>query len=108
MIFPSRPGRNQRGNDWLNELRITIREGEDIIYANSTMYWAISASENFFELQSAGYYNVTVYILHKGTPNYWVSIYDEEHHLMWPEGPPVKELKFEIATLPDRLILPGG
>ena len=108
LIFPSRPGKNQRENDWLNELMITIRDGDDIIYTNTTMYWAISASENFFELQSADYYNVTVYIKHKGTPQYWVKIYDAQHHLMWPEGPPIIELKFEISTDPDRLIIPGG
>jgi hypothetical protein len=96
LIFPSRPGRNQRQNNWLNELKVTIKEGEDILYSNSTMYWAISASEKFFELQSAGDYQVTVYILCKGTPNYWDEIYDASHGLTWPIGPPIIELKFKI------------
>jgi len=67
------------------------------------MYWAISASEKFFELSSAGDYQIIVYILCSGTPNYWKEIYDAEHHLTWPIGPPIIELKFKIDG--ERLIL---
>ena len=103
MIFPSRPPKKKRQNNWSNELKITIKEGGDILYSNSTMYWAISASEKFFELQSAGDYQIIVYILCSGTPNYWDKIYDTEHGLKWPVGPPIIELKFKING--DHLIL---
>ena len=103
LIFPSRPGKGKRQNNWLNELKVTIKEGEDILYSNSTMYWAISASEKFFELSSEGYYQIIVYIRCSGSPNYWDKIYDTEHHLTWPIGPPIIELKFKIDG--DQLIL---
>ena len=63
---------------------------------NSTMYWAISASENFFELDSSGTYRITVYIWCKGLPKHWEKIYDAEHEITWPLGDPVIELKFRI------------
>ena len=103
LIFPSRPGKGKRQNNWLNEVRVTIKEGEDEIYINSTIYWAISASEKFFELSSAGDYQIIVYIWCSGTPKYWDKIYDTEHSITWPVGPPIIELKFAIDG--DQLIL---
>lgn len=97
LIFPSRPGRSARQNNWLNELRVTISEGSDILYSNYTMYWAISASENFFELESAGDYDITIYIWCKGPPSqHWEKIYEDMHSITWPVGDPVLEIKFAI------------
>jgi len=103
LIFPSRPSKNQRTNNWLNELRITIDQDGDILYVNSTMYWAISASEKFFQLDQAGAYNITIYIWCK--TQYWEKIYDTEHNIDWPEGVPIIELNFVIKEDPDRLEL---
>ena len=97
LIFPSRPGRGLRGNDWLNELRVTIMENDDILYANTTIYWAISASEMFFRLEAAGDYRVIVYTLAQNRGQYWKKIYDHEHSITWPFGPPIVELKFKIS-----------
>jgi len=99
LIFPSRPGKSARTNNWLNELMVTIEDSEgDEVYINSTMYWAISASENFFELDSADSYTVKVYIWCKAPPwpKHWEKIYDSEHAITWPIGDPVIELKYRI------------
>lgn len=105
IILPSRPGRGSRGNDWLNELMVTLKEGDDVIYANSTMYWAISASEKFFQLDSDGDYEVIVYTLARTNPypRYWKKVYDEIHRLDWPIGDPIIELRFKIDD--DQLII---
>jgi hypothetical protein len=105
IILPSRPGRGARGNDWLNELMVTLKEDNDVIYANSTMYWAISASEKFFELDSDGDYEVLVYTLARTYPyrRYWKKVYDGIHRLNWPIGDPIIELHFEIDG--DQLII---
>ena len=60
------------------------------------MYWAISASENFFELDSADSYRILVYILCKGLPKHWEKIYDSEHEITWPIGDLIIELKYRI------------
>ncbi len=76
---------------------ITIEDSDgDEVYMNSTMYWAISASENFFELDSSGTYRITVYIWCKDLPKHWEKIYDAEHEITWPLGDPVIELKYRI------------
>jgi len=109
LIFPSRPGKGSRTNRWLNELRVTIVD-EDIIelYSDYTMYWAISASENFFELESVGTYNVIIDIWCKEGGGYsekhWEMIYDGSHSITWPIGDPIIEIKFQIAG--DNLIVP--
>lgn len=103
LIFPSRPGKTKRTNNWLNELRITIEQGGDILYVNSTMYWAISASEKFFQLDEAGVHQIIVYIWCKS--QYWEKIYDTEHSIDWPAGDPIIELNFRIEVYPDRLEL---
>jgi len=114
IILPSRPGKGARTNLWLNELRVTIADEEgDILYSNYTMYWAISASENFFELESAGDYKVTIYIwcqkkISEGYPNqHWEMIYgpNEIHSITWPTDDPIIEIKFAIDG--DHLIVPG-
>ncbi len=102
LIFPSRPGKGGRGNDWLNEVRVSISEDGDYAYSNYTMYWAISASEGFFELDSSGTYLVEVYIWCRN-PNRWDKIYDVEHTIDYPAGDPIIELKFLING--DQLIL---
>ena len=64
LIFPSRPGKAGRVNDWKNQLKINITENDvdgDTIYDEIEMYWAVSASEKFFELGAPGTYNVTVW-----------------------------------------------
>jgi hypothetical protein len=101
LIMPSRPGKGARENRWLNELRVTIADEEgDILYSNSSMYWAISASEKFFELESAGDYDVTIYIWCKAKDGYptqhWEMIYDDIHSITWPIGDPILEIKFAI------------
>jgi hypothetical protein len=96
LIFPSRPGKAGRGNNWLNELRITIELDGDELYSNSTMYWAISASEKFFMLDTADTYDIIIYIWCSGTPKHWEKIYDAPHSITWPEGDPVVELNFVI------------
>lgn len=101
VIFPSRPPKGARTNRWLNELRGTITDEDgDVLYSNSTIYWAISASEKFFELESAGAYNVTIYIWCKAEDGYsvqhWEKIYDDVHSITWPIGGPVLEIKFAI------------
>ncbi|MBC8273464.1 MAG: hypothetical protein H8E40_00625 [Chloroflexi bacterium] len=101
LILPSRPGKGARTNLWLNELKVTIiDEDDDVLYSNYSMYWAISASENFFELESAGAYNVTIYIWCKAGGEYpgqhWEKIYDDVHSIMWPMGEAIVEIKFVI------------
>ena len=101
LILPSRPGKGARTNRWLNELKVTIADEEgDVLYSNFSMYWAISASENFFELESAGDYNVTIYIWCKAKDGYvvqhWEKIYDDVHSIMWPMGEAILEIKFVI------------
>ena len=101
LILPSRPGKGARTNLWLNELKVTIiDEDDDVLYLNYTMYWAISASENFFELESAGAYNVTIYIWCKAGGEYpgqhWEKVYDDVHSIMWPMGEAIVEIKFVI------------
>jgi len=98
LIFPSRPGKNKRTNNWLNELRITIEQGGDILYVNSTMYWAISASEKFFQLDQAGDYKIIVYIWCQ--TQYWEKIYEFDHSIDWPAGDPIIELNFMIVEDP--------
>lgn len=95
LIFPSRPGTGKRTNDWRNEVRVSISEGGEFAYSNYTMYWAISASEGFFELDSSGTYDVEVYIWCKN-PNRWDKIYDVQHTINYPAGDPIIELKFKI------------
>ena len=95
LIFPSRPGKAARTNDWLNELRVSISELGEYAYSNYTMYWAISASEGFFELDASGEYLVEVEIWCRN-PNRWDLIYDELHSINYPEEPAVIELKFII------------
>jgi len=109
LIFPSRPGKGSRNNRWLNELRITIADKDgDFLYSKYPMYWAISASENFFELESAGAYNIIIDIWCKEGGGYsgqhWENIYDGSHSITWPIGDPVIEIKFQIAG--DHLIVP--
>ena len=85
---------------------ITIEDSDgDEVYINSTMYWAISASENFFELDSSDTYRIMVYIWCKAPPwpKHWEKIYDNEHEITWPLGDPIMELKYRIDG--DSLIL---
>ena len=101
LIFPSRPGKGARSNLWLNELKVTIADEDgDVLYSNHSMYWAISASENFFELESAGDYKVTIYIWCKAGGAYsgqhWEKIYDDVHSITWPMGEAIVEIKFVI------------
>ncbi len=102
LIFPSRPGKAVRGNDWLNEVRVSISEGGEYVYSNYTMYWAISASEGFFELDASGDYDIKVYIWCRN-PNRWDLVYDLHHSISYPDGDPIIELKFLIEG--DQLIL---
>lgn len=109
LIFPSRPGKGARTNRWLNELKVTIADEDgDFLYSDYSMYWAISASENFFELESAGTYNVIIDIWCKAedgyTEQHWEKIYDDFHSITWPTGDPVIEIKFQIDG--DHLIVP--
>ena len=103
LIFPSRPGikGGKRMNDWLNELKITIEQDTYVLYANSSMYWAVSASEKFFQLDEAGVYRIIVYILCTTPPGHWDKIYDiDKHSIDWPEGDPIIELNFMIVEEP--------
>ena len=98
LIFPSRPGRGNRQNSWLNELRITIEEGGDLIYNNVTMHWAISASEKFLEVGSPGDYRIIVYIWCKPPPyERWDNVFDNTISIDWPEGPAVVNVNFKIV-----------
>ena len=104
LIFPSRPGRGQRDNNWLNEVMVSINEGSEYLYTNDTMHWAVSASENFYEVDQSGTYNIAVYIWCKPPPNnHWEKIYEASHEITWPDGDPVIELDFAISG--DELIL---
>jgi len=99
LIFPSRPGKGKRTNNWLNELQITIKQNGDVLYMNSTMYWAISASEKFFQLDQTGDYQIIIYIWCKPPPGagqHWENIYDTQHSITWPESDPIVELNFVI------------
>ena len=97
LIFPSRPGGGARDNDWKNELEVNITDSEgNVIYEDYKMYWAISASENFFELDASGEYQVIVEIKCKN-PVEWRIIYDAPHEITWPlGGNPILEIKFMI------------
>jgi len=98
LVFPSRPGRGQRENNWLNELRVSIEQGGDILYSNETMHWAISASEMFIEVDDTGDYGITIYIWCKPPPyQHWEMIYSDTHSLTWPAGNPIEVLNFEIV-----------
>ncbi|MBN2334423.1 hypothetical protein JXL21_02610 [Candidatus Bathyarchaeota archaeon] len=103
LIFPSRPNIYARGNDWLNELKVTIMDGETVLYENTTIYWAISASEMFFSMESSGEYRIIVYTLARTYFTYWKCIYDDSHSITWPVGEPIVELKFKIDG--DQLVL---
>lgn len=106
LIFPSRPGQGgtppKRGNNWKNEILVTIEEEDaGIYYLNNTMYWAISASEKFFEVDQSGTYTITVYIWCSkwNSPysvSHWEKIYDTAHILNWPEDDPIQILNFKI------------
>jgi hypothetical protein len=97
LIFPSRPGRGGRDNNWLNEVRVSIKEDSEYLYINETMHWAVSASENFYEVDRAGTYDITVYIWCKPPPNnHWEKIHESSHEITWPTGDPVIELDFNI------------
>ena len=106
LIFPSRPGAGgsppKRGNNWKNEILVTIEEEDaGIYYLNSTMYWAISASEKFFEVDQSGNFTITVYIWCSkwNSPysvSHWEKIYDTAHILNWPENDPIQILNFKI------------
>lgn len=97
LIFPSRPGRGNRQNNWLNELMVTIEQDGEIIYNNATMHWAISASEEFFEVGSPGGYRVVVFIWCKPPPyQHWERIFDQILTIEWPDGPAIVEVNFEI------------
>ena len=110
LIFPSRPGKGSRTNRWLNELRVTIIDKDGIeLYSDYPMYWAISASENFFELESAGTYTIIIDIWCKAGGDHpyqkdWENIYDDDHSITWPTGDPIIEIKFQIDG--DHLIVP--
>lgn len=106
LIFPSRPGRGKRQNSWLNEMMITIEQEGDLLYNNVTMYWAISASEMFFEVGTPGTYRVVVYIWCKPPPyQRWEKIFDDSNMVIdWPLGPAVADLNFVIDG--DQLTLP--
>lgn len=109
LIFPSRPGKAKRDNDWKNELKITLTEndvGGDTLYDNVTMYWAISASEKFFELGAPGIYNVTVYIKQDDPSPFGVVFSPDTINgipldLNWPEGPAVLNVNFFIVNTPE-------
>ena len=106
LIFPSRPGAGgsppKRGNNWKNELMVTIEEEDaGIYYLNTSMYWAISASEKFFEVDQSGTYTITVYIWCSKwdspySSSHWEKIYDTPHILNWPEDDPIQLLNFKI------------
>lgn len=97
LIFPSRPGRGSRQNSWLNELRITIEQDEDIIYNNLTMHWAISASENFLEVDSPGGYRIIIYIWCKPPPyKRWEKIFDDTLYINWPDEAAIVYVNFRI------------
>ena len=110
LIFPSRPGQGKRGNDWRNELKITIAQDDVKIYEDVVMYWAISASEMFFELGAPGTYNVTVWIKQPIPGVYDGVIYGPERlpqpkgsaplTIDWPYGPAVLDVNFIIVNDP--------
>ena len=114
LIFPSRPsqGGGKRGNDWRQEVKINITEnapGGDTIYEDVVMYWAISASEKFFELGARGTYNVTVWIKQPNPGPFDGVIYGPAREglpgsdpilIDWPEGPAVVDVSFEIVHVP--------
>lgn len=109
LIFPSRPGQGKRGNDWRNELEITIAQDDVEIFEDVVMYWAISASEMFFELGAPGTYNVTVWIKQPDNDPYLGVIYGPERApnagsapitIDWPDGPAVLDVNFVIVNDP--------
>lgn len=97
LIFPSRPGRGKRQNNWLNELMITIEQDGEILYSNATMNWAVSASEEFFEVGTPGDYRIVVYIWCKPPPyQHWEKVFDDVLAISWPDGPAILDVNFEI------------
>ena len=110
LIFPSRPGSGKRGNDWKNKLEITITEnsvGGDIIFEDVVVYWAISASEMFFELGAPGTYNVTVWIKQTDPAPYDGIVYGPARApsigsapmiIDWPVGPAVLDVNFMVVN----------
>ncbi|MBA7619109.1 hypothetical protein ES703_26442 [subsurface metagenome] len=110
LIFPSRPGSGQRGNDWKNKLEITIAQDSDIIFEDVVVYWAISASEMFFELGAPGKYNVTVWTKQTNPDPYEGVIYGPERlvegvgcdpiTIDWPAGPAILDVNFMVVNDP--------
>ena len=112
LIFPSRPGGVNRGNDWKNKLEITVTEnakGGDIIFEDVVAYWAISASEMFFELGVPGTYNVTVWMKQSDPGPFDGVVYGPAREgfngsapiiIDWPVGPAVVDVNFEIIHVP--------
>jgi len=106
LIFPSRPGAGgsppKRGNNWKNKILVTIEEETDgIYYENVTMYWAISASEKFFEVDQSGNYTITVYIWCSNwncpySSSHWEKVYENDHDLNWPEDDSIYILNYKI------------
>ena len=113
LVFPSRPGKKSRVNDWKNQLKITITENEvggDTIYDEIEMYWAVSASEKFFELGAPGTYNVTVWSKQDNPDPFNGVIYGPARAekgvgcdpitIDWPEGPAIPDINFVIVNVP--------
>jgi len=112
LIFPSRPGTVNRGNDWKNKLEITITEnapGGDIIFEDVVAYWAISASEMFFELGAPGTYNVTVWIKQTDPDPHDGIVYGPARApstgsapmiIDWPAGPAILDVNFIVVNDP--------
>ena len=112
LIFPSRPAGARRGNDWKQKLEITVTEnavGGDIIFEDVVVYWAISASERFFELGVPGTYNVSVWMKQSDPGPFDGIVYGPAREglngsapiiIDWPVGPAVVDVNFEIIHVP--------
>ncbi len=86
-------------------MMITLEQDGDLLYNNVTMYWAVSASERFFEVGTSGTYRIVVYIWCKPPPyQRWAKVFDDSLMIDWPLGPAVIDLNFVIDE--DQLTLP--
>lgn len=111
LIFPSRPGGVNRGNDWKNKLEINVTQNSDIIFEDVVVYWAISASEKFFELGVPGTYNVSVWMKQSDPGDFDGIVYGparaaegvgcDSITINWPVGPAVVDVNFEIIHMGD-------
>ena len=107
LIFPSRPGGGNRGNDWKNKLEINVTQNSDIIFEDVVVYWAISASEMFFELGVPGTYNVSVWMKQSDPGPFDGIVYGPARApsngsapmiIDWPVGPAVLDVNFIVVN----------